>query len=103
MQQEQEQEQEQQTQPQNISREKETPELILRKLDTILQQSPNSIKNFLRKRNIDLATVNLNRNPLLKALQENYPINKIHALLKNFSSFPSKQHISTVDIEIVKN
>ncbi|ORX59168.1 hypothetical protein BCR36DRAFT_401789 [Piromyces finnis] len=95
--------QEQPIQPQiNISREQETPEIIQNKLDSILEQSPNSIRKYLKKRNIDLATINLNRNPLIKGIQEEYPIEKLHSLLKNFSSFKNKKQITKTDIEIIK-
>lgn len=98
----------QQPQPQpqipqnNLSREQETPEFILNKLDTILEQSPNSIQKYLRKRQIDLATINFDRNPLIIGIREECPISKLHALIKNFSSIKKKRRIKDTDIEIIK-
>jgi len=86
----------------NISKEDETINYISRKIDTILEKSPNSIRNFFRRRKIDVATINNKNNPLLKAIEEGRPLPMIHALMKNFSSIRPKKHITKTDIEMVK-
>jgi len=91
-----------QPRPTNISLKEETLEDIFKKLETILEQSPNSIRNYFRKRKIDVATINRDQNPLIKALQENKPVDKIHALMKNFSTIKHKKHLKKGDIEEVK-
>jgi len=75
---------------------------VLLKLENILERPPHQIKNFLKKQRIDLATINLDVNPLTKALQQNYPLDKIHALLKNFSTINNKKTITESDIEQLK-
>ncbi|ORX44704.1 ankyrin [Piromyces finnis] len=75
---------------------------IINKLDNILDKPPNHIKNYLRKQRIDLATINLDVNPLKKALEQNYSIEKIHALLKNFSTINNKKIITEEDVELLK-
>jgi len=87
---------------QNISRENETLEIIYNKLEHILEQSPNSIRNFFRKRKIDIASISINKNPLLKAIQEELSLPKIHALIKNYSQIQNKKHITKTDIEMIK-
>eukprot|EP00833_Pecoramyces_ruminatium_P007940 jgi/Orpsp1_1/1181972/evm.model.c7180000079321.1 len=75
---------------------------IYSNLEHILEKSPNSIRNFFRKRKIDVASINLTENPLIKAIEEELPLPKIHALMKNFSSIRNKKHITKTDIEMVK-
>lgn len=91
-----------QARQQNVSLKDENLENIFEKLETILEQSANSIRNYFRKRKIDIATINCDKNPLIIAIQKNYPIDKIHALMKNFSSINKKKSIKKSDIEEIK-
>jgi len=75
---------------------------VLTKLEHILERPPSYIKNYLRKQRIDLATINLDVNPINEALKLNAPLDKIHALLKNFSTINNKKTITEADIELLK-
>jgi ankyrin repeat protein len=74
----------------------------LTKLEHILERSHYYINGYLRKQKIDLATINLDVNPITKALKINAPLDKIHALLKNFSTINNKETITEADIELLK-
>ncbi|ORX49345.1 ankyrin [Piromyces finnis] len=86
----------------NINKNDETSEIIFKKINIILNQSPNSIRNYFRRRKIDIATIGIENNPLIKAIEEEFSIEKINSLLKNFSSVKPKKKISKLDIEEIK-
>jgi len=69
MEQQQQAQHEGQSRQQNVSLKEENLENIFEKLETILEQSDNSIRNYFRKRNIDIATINCDINPLIIAIK----------------------------------